>query len=169
MRIQIAQLNGETVNIDVDPSMTLFQALEENKIKPRENHIFNAVSSGKVLSMHITIETLGIKENQKVYLSQKRTGFSTTLVDFPLTKQDIEDRIQSKVLLEKCYLADLGFNSWECDPRFPLLVQELYEDEQLAQDEEEGDNNDIQLSVVSNNKQMSDQPLPYVFILSDCY
>ncbi|EAY04863.1 hypothetical protein TVAG_287770 [Trichomonas vaginalis G3] len=167
MKLQVGKLSGSFQTICVDINDTLNDALKSNNILPQQNSYFIPVSAGKVLCGSCTIQGLGLKDNQKIILTEKARPASQKHSTVLITQYERDEKIQNDILIEKCRIADIEFQGWECDSRFNLLMQDIYNEEKEAEQLEKEESEFTQVTVISKSKKISDQPLPHVFLMSE--
>ena len=159
---------------------------ESESENENEEYTITPIVNGKLFSTLHTINRLisgsstKNKDFVKVILFKKRNINKTNVnLDAYLNEEEIptrneeerEEELESELIEEQCRLADLGFNCWDCDPKAPTVIRELYEEEQNALAEEDAEHHSFELfmhgTVVSNPTTICDKPLPRPFLCAD--
>ena len=166
--VEISLLNGPTASVIVSKDMTLDDAILRSNLLGEElsQYKITAFYKGKIINQYVTFKTNNIPSNAKIILVAKRALPDTESCFFPLTDEEREELIDDDVVSEKCRIADLGFQGWECDPRFNDVIQEVYETE-MEEAEDEEFSFLTRGTVISKTKEICDQPLPRCFLLGD--
>lgn len=169
MKLLAKRLDGDFISVIAQHNDTLENVLDRNGFRKNRGTRLQAVSNGKVLSIYCTVEYLGLQENQKIFVLEKRIEQNIFPLKLQISLREREEKAQNQILLEKCRLADLGFSGWECDPSYGQLLQEIYEDEKEIEEYEEEVNEYAQVTVIAKTQAISDQPLPCVYIMPQSY
>ena len=171
MKLQLS-VYGTNTNYTVyaNQMQTIEELMNANSIFPEDGFKFLILFNGKTINSFLSLGALGIKDGSKVILFQKRLPQPIQIV-CGLTEEEREEVIEEKVIEERCRIADLGFNGWECDPKAPAVLKDLYDAEQeiLAEEDEENHNFELFMhgTVVSKITEICDKPLPRCFLCSD--
>ena len=166
--------------IYVEESDTLEEIFTSHFIYPNENTEFLVMFNGKVINTYVSLSHLGIHDGSKLIIVEVPILQKGTVEKEPqessqeietLSYEEHEELIEERSILERCRLADLGFNSWECDPKAQTVINELYNAEQALEAEAEEEiqpfEEFVNRTVVSKPTEICDKPLPLCFILRD--
>ena len=165
--VHLSLVGSEPVSVIVSRDMTLDDAiLRANLIDDDlSDYKITAFYKGKAINQFTSFQANNIPSNAHIIILTKRRMNDNDNFFFNITDEEREEIIDDDVISEKCRLADLGFQGWECDPRFNDVIKEVYESEV-----EELEDDDAFLSrgtVISKTKEICDQPLPRCFLLGD--
>ena len=127
--------------------------------------------NGKIVNTFLTFETLGIHNNNTLVLYQKKTSQKIMQFFIEPTAEERQEQIESSVIGERCRLADLGFNGWECDQKGGQIIRDAYEAEQAILAVEDAESHNFELfmdkTIISHPAEICEKPLPFYPLLSD--
>ena len=171
MQVTISIMGGASMKIFVAEYDTIEEMILLNNLAAPENFKNVVIFQGKIVNTFLTCKTLGIKEGSKIVILRKKVMEECPRYFFQLSEEDREEIIEENAMMEKCRLADLGFQGWECDTRFNQVISDIYEDDKAAaeeEDEEEEKENFMKhRTVVPKSKEICEKPLPMCFFFDE--
>ena len=165
--IHLSLLDCPPVSVIVNKEMTLDDAILRANLLGEDlnEYKITAFYKGKRVNQYISFQANNIPSNAHIIIVAKRILPENDHFLYTITDEEREEIIEDDVIGEKCRIADLGFQGWECDPRFNDVIKEVYESE--VEEFEDDDSFLSRGTVISKTKEICDQPLPRCFLLGD--